>query len=84
MREEIRAIVQQQGRLAVDVASLSDDADLYDAGLSSHASINLMLALENHFDLEFPERLLRRRTFESISAMQSAIEELTGARQAGA
>jgi acyl carrier protein len=84
MREEIRAIVQQHGRLTVDVATVSDDADLYDAGLSSHASINLMLALENHFDLEFPERLLRRRTFESISAMQSAIEELTGARQAGA
>jgi acyl carrier protein len=84
MREEIRAIVQQHGRLAVDVGTLSDDADLYDAGLSSHASINLMLALENAFDLEFPERLLRRRTFESISAMQAAIEELTGARPASA
>lgn len=84
MREDIRAIVQQHGRLAVDVATLADDADLYDAGLSSHASINLMLALENHFDLEFPERLLRRRTFESVSAIQAAIEELTGARPASA
>jgi acyl carrier protein len=84
MREDIRAIVQQHGRLAVDVATLSDEADLYDAGLSSHASINLMLALENHFDLEFPERLLRRRTFESVSAIQAAIEELTGVRPASA
>lgn len=84
MREDIRAIVQQHGRLAVNVETLADDADLYDAGLSSHASINLMLALENHFDLEFPERLLRRRTFESVSAIQAAIEELTGVRPASA
>lgn len=84
MRDDIRTIVQQHGRLTVDVGTLSDDADLYDAGLSSHASINLMLALENHFDLEFPERLLRRRTFESVSAIQAAIEELTGVRPASA
>lgn len=80
MRDEIRNIVQQHGRLGVDVSSLSDDADLYDAGLSSHASINLMLALEDYFELEFPERLLRRRTFESVAAIQSAIEELGSTR----
>ena len=80
MREEIRNIVQQHGRLGIDVSSLSDDADLYDAGLSSHASITLMLALEDHFELEFPERLLRRRTFESVAAIQSAIEELSSTR----
>ena len=80
MREEIRNIVQRHGRLGIDVSSLSDDADLYDAGLSSHASITLMLALEDHFELEFPERLLRRRTFESVAAIQSAIEELSSTR----
>ena len=80
MRDEIRQIVQQHGRLGVEMSSLSDDADLYDAGLSSHASITLMLALEEHFDLEFPERLLRRRTFESVAAIQSAIEEISTAR----
>jgi acyl carrier protein len=82
MRDQLREIVKEHGRLAVDVHALSDDADLYEAGLSSHASVNLMLALENHFDVEFPERMLRRRTFESIAAIQSAIEELTGAREA--
>ena len=80
MRDEIRSIVQRHGRLPVDMSSLSDEADLYDAGLSSHASINLMLALESHFDLEFPDWLLRRRTFASVAAIQSAIEELVGTR----
>jgi len=80
MRDEIRNIVQRHGRLGVDISRLGDEADLYDAGLTSHASIGLMLALEEHFDLEFPERLLRRRTFESVAAIHSAIEEISTAR----
>lgn len=51
--------------------------------MTSHASVNLMLALEDAFDVEFPERLLRRRTFESIAAIASALDELLG-RQRGA
>ena len=35
-----------------------------------------MLALEDAFDIEFPERLLRRQTFESITAISAAIDEL--------
>lgn len=76
MTEDIRAIVKDHGRLPVDVATLTDDADLYAAGLTSHASVNLMLALEAKFDLEFPERMLRRKSFESIAAIRAAITEL--------
>ena len=75
--EVIRQIVKEHGRLSADVASLADDADLYAAGMTSHASVNLMLALEDKFEVEFPERMLRRRAFESIAAIRSAIEELT-------
>jgi acyl carrier protein len=35
-----------------------------------------MLALEDAFDVEFPERLLRRRTFESIASIAAALDEL--------
>ena len=75
--EAIRQIVKEHGRLSADVAGLTDDADLYAAGMTSHASVNLMLALEDKFEVEFPERMLRRRAFESIAAIRSAIEELT-------
>ena len=78
MEQEIRAIVSEHGRLSVDVATLDREASLYQAGLTSHASVNFMLALEDHFGIEFPERMLRRRTFETISAIQAAVEELTG------
>jgi acyl carrier protein len=81
MNDQIREIVGQYGRLPVEVDGLSDDDDLYRAGLTSHASVNLMLALEDAFDLEFPERLLRRQTFESIAAIREAVEELLPAGQ---
>ncbi|MDQ2724730.1 MAG: acyl carrier protein [Actinomycetota bacterium] len=48
-------------------------ADLYRNGLSSHASVNVMLALEDAFDLEFPDRMLKKSTFESIDAIAGAL-----------
>lgn len=75
---EIRDILREHGRLAVDVDSLSDDTDLYGAGLTSHGTVNLMVALEDHFGIEFPERMLRRRSFESVAAIAAAIGEITG------
>jgi acyl carrier protein len=75
-KREVRRIVEEHGRLPVTVESLSDDADLFAAGMTSHASINLMLALENAFDLEFPDDMLRRGVFGSIDAMAAAVTEL--------
>jgi acyl carrier protein len=76
MNEEIRRIVADHCRLPVDVAALADDADLYQAGMTSHASVNLMLALEDSFDVEFPDRMLTRSVFESIAAIEAALSEL--------
>jgi acyl carrier protein len=79
VHDQIRAIVGEHGRLSVAIEQLHDDASLYQAGLTSHASVNLMLALEETFGIEFPERMLRRRTFESISSIATAVGELVGA-----
>ena len=76
MTEEIRRIVQQHARLPVDVDTLADDADLFQAGMTSHASVNLMLAIEDAFDIEFPDRMLKRSVFESVAAIRAALEEL--------
>ena len=38
-----------------------------------------MLALEGEFDVEFPDRMLKRSVFESIASMSAAIEELQAA-----
>lgn len=76
MTDEIRQIIREHGRLPVDVDTISDQADLYQAGMSSHASVNVMLGLEDHFDIEFPDRMLKRSVFESIAAIAAAISEL--------
>jgi acyl carrier protein len=73
----IRRVLSEHGRLATPVGSLSDDDDLYRAGVTSHASVNVMLALEDEFDVEFPERLLRKTTFASIASIRAALAELT-------
>jgi acyl carrier protein len=79
MTEAIRAVLREHGRLAADVATLSDQSDLFEAGLTSHASVNLMLALEEHFNVEFSERMLQRRTFASIATIRGCLHELVGA-----
>jgi acyl carrier protein len=74
--EEIRQILREHGRLPVDVETLASSDDLYQAGMSSHASVTVMLALEDHFDIEFPDRMLTRGVFESMASIAAAVEEL--------
>jgi acyl carrier protein len=76
-RTAIRRVLREQARLPVDIDTLSDDADLFAAGMTSHASVNLMLALEDTFDIEFPDRMLTRGVFDSVSAIASAVAELS-------
>ena len=75
--ETIRQVLTDHGRLAVAVDSISEDTDLFGAGMTSHASVNVMLALEDAFDFEFSEKMLKKSTFESIAAIRVALTELT-------
>ncbi len=77
MDEEIRSVLADHGKLPVDISTLGDRDDLFQAGMTSHASVNVMLALEDAFDVEFPEPMLRKSTFESVAAIREAVRELT-------
>ncbi len=83
VQARVRSVLKSAGSLQVDVDSLADDADLYAAGLNSHATVNLMLALEDAFDIELPDRLLRRTTFASVAAIAAALAEV-GVKEAAA
>lgn len=72
----IRDAVAAHAHLTTPATGLKGDDDLYQRGMSSHASVNLMLALEDAFDVEFPDSLLRRDTFRSIAAIREALETL--------
>jgi acyl carrier protein len=76
MDDVIRAILKEHGQLDVDADTIGDDEDLYSNGLTSHATVNVMLGLEDEYDFEFPDRLLRKKTFSSVSAMREALTEI--------
>jgi acyl carrier protein len=78
LTDAIRSVLREHGRLAVDVTQVTDVSNLYDAGLTSQGSVALMLALEEHFDIEFPDRMLRRNAFASIAIIRAGIQELIG------
>ena len=73
----VRGILEAYGRLGDGPLEVSDEDDLYDAGMTSHASVDVMLALEGRFDLEFPEEMLRREVFRTVSSISNAIQELS-------
>lgn len=73
---KVRSILKAHARLNRDADTLDDDTDLYQAGMTSHASVNVMLALEGEFDIEFPDQMLKRSVFESVGAIASAVDEL--------
>ncbi len=82
MNETIRNLLVKLGGLPVSVESLADDADLYAAGLSSFASVQLMLGIEEAFDLEFPDNLLNRKSFASIAAIEKTVSAILSAQEA--
>ncbi|MEN3151126.1 acyl carrier protein [Neorhizobium sp. IRAMC:178] len=82
MNETIRELLTRVGGLPVAVTDLEDGADLYAAGLSSFASVQLMLGLEEAFDIEFPDSLLNRKSFASIAAIEQTVSQILKAREA--
>lgn len=82
MIETVRRLLQENGRLHAPVESLSDNADLYEAGLTPFAAIRTMLAIEDAFDVEFPVAMLRRQSFASINAILACLNELSPSQSA--
>nr|WP_233619974.1 acyl carrier protein [Burkholderia multivorans] len=76
VKNEIRAILKQVAHLEAAVDSIGDADDLYEAGLSSLDTIQLMLALERQFNVEIPDEMLNRNLFRSIDALAETIGAL--------
>lgn len=76
--QRIRQVLRDHARLARPAEALAADEDLYLAGMSSHASVNVMLALEGLFDIEFPDSMLNRQVFSSVQSIHAAVARLAG------
>jgi acyl carrier protein len=80
-REKVREILLQRGRLFAPMLEVMNDSDLYGAGLTSLATVGVMLALEEEFDIEFPDSMLSRKTFATIESLALAVEGLIAKRE---
>lgn len=78
MRDRVRSIVGPMNLIPVSIDGLSDDDNLFDAGMTSFGSVQLMLAIEDEFDIEFPNSLLTRKTFATLGGLTAAVEQLVG------
>ncbi len=61
---------------SADGVDIDAEADLWQSGLDSLGSVSLMVALEDEFDIEFPDTLLTRDTFSSVNRIVAAVNNL--------
>jgi D-alanine--poly(phosphoribitol) ligase subunit 2 len=80
--EDIRNILARNEALAPVVGQISEDDNLFDKGLDSFGSVQLMLALEEHFDVEFPDHLLSRKSFSTLRSIRETVSGLVQAEAA--
>jgi acyl carrier protein len=84
MQEEIIAIVREHGRFASEQdPNIQPDTDLFAVGLTSHASAVIMLAIETELGVTFPDHMLTRDVFQSVSSLANAVQTLRSQAAAG-
>jgi acyl carrier protein len=76
LQERVRQVLKDNAGLPVSVDTLEGDADLFSRGMSSHASVSVMVALEDEFGVEFPDSMLDRSVFGSIDSLTDAVSQL--------
>lgn len=81
VKNELRTIIRDVAHLDAQIDRIADDDDLYEAGLSSLNTIQLMLAIEKHFNIEIPDEMLSRQLFQSIDSLAGAVTQLQRAAQ---
>lgn len=74
--QDIRDILGTNEAFARRADQLSEDDSLFDLGLDSFGSVQLMLALEERFNVEFPDDLLNRKSFSTIRSISEAVSTL--------
>lgn len=81
IKDQLRIIIGTHARLSMPLADIEDSTDLYRAGMSSQASVVLMMAVEGQFGVEFPDEMLSRDVFSNIDAIAGALETVMQATQ---
>ncbi|EST38928.1 hypothetical protein N566_04800 [Streptomycetaceae bacterium MP113-05] len=84
MHEQIRQVLSELPQLRDVAPDIPGDADLWEAGLDSLASVQLLLLLEERFEIELPDEALTLDTFRSVRSLAEAVQAQTDERRSAA
>jgi acyl carrier protein len=73
VRTQITAIVEALVAKRAGPTPVTADQNLTDAGLTSLDMVGLMLAIEDTFDIEIPQRRMTPANFRTIVAIEAVI-----------
>lgn len=76
MNDKIRDVIAGAAKLSVPARGIGDTDNLHALGLTSLTTVSLMLALEDAFDIEFPDSLLSAQTFGSVASIAAALHTI--------
>ena len=62
--------------LSIDRATVTADAPLHSLGMNSMAFVELLVVVENTFDLKLIETDLKKEDFQAISSLASRISDM--------
>jgi len=72
-RAQITAIVQSILAKRSGLIDVAADQNLTDAGLTSLDMVGLMLAIEDEFEIEIPQRRMTPANFRTIAAIETLV-----------
>ena len=72
-RDEITGIVQGLLAKRARTGAVAADQNLTDAGLTSLDMVGLMLAIEDEFGIEIPQRRMTPANFRTIAAIETLV-----------
>lgn len=78
----VRGVIADKSRLA-DVAEIPVDEDLFALGLDSLGAVNVILGVEEEFDLVIPDTMLSRERTSSIARIADLVGTLLAPAEPG-
>jgi acyl carrier protein len=77
LETQIREILVKHSGLGDRVTGIDASENLWHLGMTSLASVQVMVALEEKFGVEIPDDKLRHDTFASVDNIESCIRSLS-------
>lgn len=74
----LKELVVEHVKTLESVDQVANDSDLGELGLDSFSGLNLLLDMEDRFEVSFPEEYLTAEVFSSPMTLAAAIRSLAG------